>query len=203
MKTIEYDHRQEERQSWGEGPWRDEVDKKQWVDDESGLPCLIVRGPSGVWCGYVGVPEGHPLFKVEYDDIGGGWGDLIEAAFTGGIRPKDVEVDVHGGLTFSGLCAPDDKEHGICHVVEPGENDRVWWLGFDCGHMNDVAPGTEAKLRELGHESSFDFESEDTPAYLRKTYKPQSYVTKETISLARPSTIPTCVAPKERGASTN
>jgi hypothetical protein len=28
----------------------------------------------------------------------------------------------------------------ICHVVEEGENDNVWWIGFDCFGYRDTNP---------------------------------------------------------------
>ncbi len=42
-------------------------------------------------------------------------------------------------MTFSDFCSR--EEHGICHIVEHGENDRVWWFGFDCCHSGDFSPG--------------------------------------------------------------
>lgn len=119
MKTIEYTFKDKSR--WGEGPWQQEPDKKQWRDEATGLPCLIVRGPHGALCGYAGVPAGHPFFGVSY---------------------HDVPAEVHGGLTFADHCRPGKGEHGICHAVEEGEDDRVWWLGFDCAHAWDHTPGT-------------------------------------------------------------
>lgn len=117
METKEYTYR--DKTLWGKGKWQDEPDKIQWKDKKTGLPCLIVRGPSGSLCGYVGVSKGHPAFEEHYDA---------------------VDVDVHGGLTFSNHCRPSEKEHGICHVVEKGEDDKVWWLGFDCAHCGDYSP---------------------------------------------------------------
>ena len=61
MKTMEY--RTIDKSTWGEGEWQNEPDKKQWQDEETNYPCLIVRSPvSGSLCGYVGVSEGHALF---------------------------------------------------------------------------------------------------------------------------------------------
>jgi hypothetical protein len=74
----------------------------------------------------VGVPKGHPLFGKDYDEC---------------------PVDIHGGLTFAGSCQ--HSEHGICHVVEEGEEDLVWWLGFDCGHLGDYLPIFETPLALL------------------------------------------------------
>jgi hypothetical protein len=99
-------------------------------DEETGLPCLIVRGPVGALCGYVGVPVGHPWHGLGYDDVGNG------------PEPEDYDPDwypdVHGGLTYAGACRhTSDPASGICHVPEPGEPDDVWWLGFDCAHYGD------------------------------------------------------------------
>lgn len=108
-----------DRSSWPKGEWSDEPDKMQWQDETTGLPCLIVRNRMGALCGYVGVAEGHPAFDVHYDE---------------------VNVDVHGGLTFADFCQPNDGDEGICHVPDEGEPERVYWLGFDCAHCWDVTP---------------------------------------------------------------
>ncbi len=50
------------------GPWRDEPDKIQWQDEATGLACLIVRGPLGALCGYVGVADDHRLHGVDYGE---------------------------------------------------------------------------------------------------------------------------------------
>lgn len=112
-----------------EGPWADEPDKAVWVHP-NGLDCMIHRGPSGALCGYVGVPEDHPLFGTSYDEVG---------------------VDVHGGLTYSNKCQEgEDPAFGICHVPQPGRPDNVWWFGFDCAHCDDFTPRTDALLRKHG-----------------------------------------------------
>lgn len=116
-----------DKSDWQTGPWQKEPDKKQWLDEVTGLPCLIVRHPEmGHLCGYVGVSKGHPWFEKGYDD---------------------VNARVHYGLTYANHCA--DK---ICHVVEEGEDDNVWWLGFDCAHCDDRSALTARykDLRPLG-----------------------------------------------------
>lgn len=124
MKTIEYSFI--DKSAWGPGPWQDEPDKVQWSDPLTGLPCLAVRPKvHGSWCAYVGVAEGHPLFGKE--------------------DSEEMPLSVHGGITFTDFCVEDDKEHGICHVPDPGEPDRVWWLGFDHGHADDYMPALAAR----------------------------------------------------------
>ena len=114
-----------DKTAWGEGPWSGEVDKEQFTDEATGLPCLVKRNHSGSLCGYVGVSEGHPWFGKDYGDL---------------------SADVHGGLTFADFCQEGDEAHTICHVPGPGEPDRVYWLGFDCGHAWDLVPGMNARL---------------------------------------------------------
>lgn len=122
-----------DRSNWPKGEWSGEPDKMQWQDAETGLPCLIVRNRGGALCGYVGVSQGHPYFERGYDDC---------------------NVDAHGGLTFADFCQPygENNEQGICHVVDEGENERVWWLGFDCAHLGDVTPAYDYSH---GWESSY------------------------------------------------
>jgi len=116
---------------WGEGPWLSEPDKLQWQDGATGLPCLAVRNSFGAWCGYAGVYASHPLFEKSYDDVYAWEAD------------QDVSIAVHGGLTFSDHCMSESEDGRpvVCHAVDSGEDDNVWWLGFDCMHYGDYAPG--------------------------------------------------------------
>jgi hypothetical protein len=61
--------------------------------------------------GYILIPEGHPLHGKHYDDI---------------------DVEVHGGLTFS------EKASDLTHWKEIKEEDRKSWvIGFDTCHCDD------------------------------------------------------------------
>ena len=98
---------------FGPGPWQDEPDRVEWRFE--GFACLMVRQPDqGHWCGYVGLPPGHPWHGKDPDD-----------------------AQVHGGITYGSPC-----EGVVCHVPQPGEPDEVWWLGFDCAHSGDLSPGS-------------------------------------------------------------
>lgn len=154
MKTIEY--RFIDKSDWERGAWDNEPDKVQWPDPATGLPCLAVRSPhTGSWCGYVGVEEGHRYFGVDYND---------------------VDIDCHGGPTFSAFCS--GKEHGICHLPAPGEADKVWWLGFDCAHAFDLMPNIAAKMKHLAIEDKFTFMNWDT-------YRNLAYVQAECARIAQ------------------
>lgn len=106
----------------GEGPWRLEPDKVYWIDDRTNLDCLIVRSKLGALCGYVGVPYGHPLYGLDYEDL----------------EPPPA---IHHQLTYAAACQPsDDPSTGVCHVPPPGRTDDVWWFGFDCMQWGDLVP---------------------------------------------------------------
>lgn len=129
MNKIEYHSL--DKSDWAKGPWQDEPDKVQWYDETTDLPCLIVRGPHGALCGYVGVRPGHPWHGQHYDDVG------LTGAKPDTYDP-DWYPDAHGGLTFAGPCQPHEKpEEGICHIPREGDTDDIWWLGFDCAHAGD------------------------------------------------------------------
>jgi len=141
MKNLTENYTDKSKQKIGE--WTNEFDKEQFTDEETGYPCLIVRHNTlGHLCGYVGVDSQHPCFQKDYDS---------------------VDVNVHGGLTFADKCQ--DNGH-ICHKVEEGEDDNVWWLGFDCAHSGDKCPYASYE---------FDFD----------TYKNFDYVKSEIKSLAK------------------
>lgn len=141
-----------DKSEWGDGPWLTEPDRVEW--EHAGLPCLAARSEiGGNWCGYAAVPPGHPLHGKDYND---------------------VDVDVHGGLTYASLCAGH-----ICHVPKPGEPDDVWWFGFDCGHCFDVMPAMDSRTRSFGLAPVF-------PPYGMPltTYKTLDYVQAEVNRLA-------------------
>lgn len=114
---------------WGPGPWEIEPDRIEWRGKDSKLPRLALRGPLGSWCGYVGVPEGHPLHGRKAWGTGAGDDENTSAV--------DALI-VHGGITYADACAGN-----ICHVPREGEADHVWWFGFDCGHAGDIIPGMQ------------------------------------------------------------
>lgn len=120
--TEEVELIEHDKSNWGSGPWQQEEDRMEWR--HNGLPCLMVRNSLGAWCGYVGVTKKHPFFQIDHD--------------------KAHDIRIHGGLTYSAKC------HGhICHIPKKGEDGDVWWLGFDCGHAQDLSPGHEAQMRKI------------------------------------------------------
>lgn len=136
------------KETWGDGPWQNEPDREDFIS--SGFSCFVQRNQLGAWCGYVGVPETHSSFGKKYSDL---------------------EVDVHGGPTFSGKCGGH-----ICHAPKPGMPEKVWWIGFDCGHGGDLIPSLADLLGELKAKMRFRFND---------VYRDINYVKKETRGLAK------------------
>lgn len=79
--------------------------EKDWITD-AGLRAVVVALHLGHRCGYVAVPHGHAAYGKGYDD---------------------VDVEVHGGLTYA------DGESDY-----PAESDGAWWFGYDCAHYHDA-----------------------------------------------------------------
>jgi len=59
------------------------------------------------YTGYVGLPKIHKLCQLDYDDI---------------------DVDVHGKLTFANFGT---------HLTDEQHASTTWFFGFDCTHYND------------------------------------------------------------------
>src|SRR5262245_43843719 len=113
------------------------MDTKRWIDT-TGYPCLARKMRWGSWCGYVGVPETHPLYGLPYNariKPPPGWNnrlrslqgigviDLLVAAMSGNDPNENMQIclllECHGGVTFSDF-RDEEREH--------------FWFGFDCAH---------------------------------------------------------------------
>lgn len=105
-----------DRKVWPRGPWDDEPqDRVEWVDDATGLRCLIVRNEQGAWCGYVAVPAGHPWHGLGHPDLD--------------------HVDVHDKVTWNGPWVPLDPFSEW--TIDP---DAASWVGFSCQGAYDLYP---------------------------------------------------------------
>lgn len=130
-------------------PWESEPDERD--GEAHGLPYALRRGPSGVWCGYVGVPEDHPLHGKDYSakikvpeaivrrDINTDRIPVISMFCASKVEAEanilsvDLCFDVHGGLTWANEYAGGPSHKG----------EGYWWFGFDCGHAGDLCPKYE------------------------------------------------------------
>jgi hypothetical protein len=111
----------------------------------AGYQWAVVHNGMGHRCGYVRVPKGHPWHGKGYDDI---------------------NVEVHGGLTFAEPDKPCDKEGA----------DDAYWVGFDCAHGGDAPDPqlpAEYRMRTRGDD----------------TVKTQAYVEAECRSLCEQAVV--------------
>lgn len=159
------------------GAWLGEADKVAWRDRATGYECIIMRSEhGGHLCGYVGVPVGHPLHGFDDDAI-----------------PADLDLEVHGGITYAALC-----QHGpspvryisvearrICHgpsvppriapVVHASDyrvqDDDAWWFGFECNQVYDLVPDGGRDRRFLQDE-------------IGRVYRDEGYVHDQVLNLA-------------------
>lgn len=97
-------------------------------------------------CGYVGIPNTHPLYSLDYSDTHPLLKEFVNDNTSIGDRgliplllhahkvqddddtpiPIDVAFNVHGSITYTGI-----GEH-----LQSSEN--LWWFGFDCHHCDDT-----------------------------------------------------------------
>jgi len=120
------------KMDWGEGEWQHEPDKIQFLDEKTGYPCLIVRNNYGALCGYVGISPGHKHYGEDLSSY-----------------DKADSLEVHGGITFASGCQEGNSDFGVCHLVDDGEEDNVWWIGFDCAHLGDLEPNKYGRKRSI------------------------------------------------------
>ena len=81
--------------------------EKDWITF-SGLRAVVIMGSRGTRCGYVGVPEGNRYFGLDY---------------------QVVNVEVHGGLTYS--------SSSTINSYPVKSTEPLWWFGYDCSHAWD------------------------------------------------------------------
>ena len=115
------------------GPWSAEPD---WAAfEEAGLNCAMRRNGGGAWCGYVIVPDWHPLHGN-----------------TGLQNGDPVWFDVHGGVTWTGV---------LKFLPETGIPSG-WSVGFDCAHSQDLSPGDLKRGYAMGTYRTFEYAEEQT-----------------------------------------
>ena len=101
------------------------------IFEHNSLICCVLRMPNiGYLNGYVSIPNNHPLFEKDYDEI---------------------DIDIYGGLTFSGKNLTSYYKELIDSVVKF----ETWWIGFDTVHnyvhrdMNYVIEETKKMAEQL------------------------------------------------------
>lgn len=109
---------------FGPGDWANEPDFILWQDAHTSLYCAIIRSPvMGNLCGYVAVPETHPLYRKS---------------------EHAVHIDCEKPINYANASIAGNYEN--YQAIESPLEDKLWWFGFDCMHASDLTPATEKEL---------------------------------------------------------
>ncbi len=104
-----------DKSEWGPGMWATEPDYIAYIDAETTYPMVAKRNLVGVFVGFVGIDERHPLY----------------------MQPLSSEefdfIDVHNGAPTFAAFLPDES-------VNFSPPKKLWWVGFDCMHDTDFCP---------------------------------------------------------------
>lgn len=146
-------------------PWKAEADHAFWMSI-SGYPCIAIRHKQfGTWCGYVGIPETHPLHKVDLQTESECLKERFETLKQTPLAEMDLSLDrmmaglfgnmkpcpafvltAHGGITFGGLLSRLECPSEIPPQYLP---EGYWCFGFDCMHNSDIVPAYLDESYEL------------------------------------------------------
>lgn len=118
--------------------------EKDWTTS-SGLRAVVLIGPTGKRCGYVGIPDKHPLYGCNYHEQSPVLKVNLDRSTekmspwlvfcSSGKKPEELNtpemvLEVHGGITFS--------NRAVFHPnVEDSPETPLWWFGYDCAHACD------------------------------------------------------------------
>lgn len=129
MKTGKKDNRE---WRFGSGEWDTEPD---WaVFNASGFDCAMQRNGQGAWCGYVLVPEWHPMHGAKLQ------------------HGEPVWLNVHGGVTWD----------SVMHFQPELELTASFAVGFDCSHSSDLSPRDLARGMVFGEYCNFQYAMDET-----------------------------------------
>lgn len=174
-------------EGWPAGPWQQEpLAALAWIDPRTRAPCAMIRNYFGAWCGYAGVPEGHPLH-------GRPWRGRVQLPLTWieAFMHRDVDIlrDL-GLLNVIGMRARDPLTTGMLDLtmvlpahggINYAQPDRLgwWWFGFDCHHTNDQSPMLSDPAHFGDHFPALTHTvlREETGGLLDREYRDQPYVT--------------------------
>lgn len=134
--------------------WEKEPNEIDFVDDKTGYACAMRRNGGGAWCGYIGLPESHPLHGKKYND---------DVFVSDGLLEREIDIDEIGVMNiFCAAGKSDDGGISLCLLIRChggltysgkawwDEESPLWWLGFDCSHSGDLSPKHEEFGRSLG-----------------------------------------------------
>ena len=152
-----------------------------------GYRCVTTFTDMGFRCGYVGISEGHPLYRkdndtllnislreLEEDEEMGKVGNRGAWTLLGLPDEENEKVRlgayfmVHGGITYAK--GGKDSHH-------PVDSD-LWWLGFDCGHYKDC-PDYDLLEKTWGDTEIVKYRLQDRWLYEDSEVRDLEYVQQE------------------------
>lgn len=83
--------------------------KVERINEYKGFTYVVIFNKSGHRCGYVGVQEDHPFYKLSHQEL--------------------EHINVHGGINYSDFTRAEDNY--------PIAKEKTKWFGFDCIHSGD------------------------------------------------------------------
>lgn len=144
---------------WPGGEWDNEPDIIFWIDRDPDRYCVALRNPQfGNWNGYVQIVDGC-------NDM------------------KEDDVNVHGGITYSGELPLGDRAMYDHIYVNIGIMEPNTFVGFDCNHIYDFSPGFS-----VSPWTSMDMKS----ARAEGIYRNKEYIKKEIKKLSDQLYCPGC-----------
>lgn len=153
---------------WGNGEWVEEPDEATFV--HKGFKCQVMRMVAEEADGFMF--GGHLCGYICIPDDHP-WRKLDWNNKWNGV---DLEPEIHGGLTFY------------------REKEGEYWIGFDCAHLGDLVPSSEALQRHFKKTDNIYAESFRLLDEIKKTskipsifdgvYRPIRYVIGECRQLA-------------------
>jgi hypothetical protein len=105
-------------------PWENEANRYHFhfIDNVSMYEMFIYRHSTMKHlCGYVKLPESHPLFGISQRDS-----NVYDS------------INVHGGVSFTGTLDTGNNLH-VHHETD-------FLVGFDCAHADDLIPNLSEEL---------------------------------------------------------
>lgn len=118
----------------------------KWEGKIQGLDAKLYRHPRGShWIGVVQIPPYHKFYRKS----------LFTCLKTPQCLPKKIGINIEGKENKVWACKHRiqdimmEKIHGGPSFAGALKGESGWWIGFDCGHYDDLSPVSLESLRIL------------------------------------------------------
>ena len=143
------DNRKEWKRCYREA-LEDTPDKIHWTDSATGYHCLMHRGDSGVWCGYVAVDESHALYgrsssglhERELEDYF--YQGVYEVIGRDYLPPNYYSSPINYTEYADTFLRYEDENKGLHQPQTFREN--YWYIGFHGGEIHPSTSDNEERI---------------------------------------------------------